>query len=535
MSTSKQTKQMPKRKKQPTGSASISKNVLATLEELISKNVVKSLKDRVTEPAKRLKASYDRKGLAMFSNRGTPRPGYTKLGPESKSSSSAPPPYPPRKPSGFMNTGSQHPAEFVQHHTAPIRSVGVAATTEVPEVGWSMRMANSPHDTKDCIEFEGTDYLSSIPFASLATAGTSIARVFLNPKTLNLPRLNAFAPLFERFVFDHFEIIYCQATSSSTTGGMVMYYDRDPSDTLANGANARIRAAFGHTGVVTTNFWEGSKIVLPPNPGNYFVDSGTDGRLVYQGIFNALTEIGSNATANPGLFMVRYRVRLWQSKIDGDTGAAQQFVARSSSGSTAANPFGTGVLTPGTQSAGSVIYNSNSIFTLDSNIAAYSVNISVTGTVITAIAFAPGINLVSAGVFPAGVVLNCINSAQTLAVMQDNFVVVNPAAATSLGITLTATTVTNATIVVTPIAYTNLTSQTMRLKDELKLAESRIFSISTRLNSLESSKLEVETEGGDLDDHCFDLVPSPTASLKSLSLSRRPPLQEERKSVMRKG
>jgi hypothetical protein len=290
-----------------------------------------------------------------------PRSGFKKL----SAVPSGPPPTPPSggslqvaqpivKPIQYANRVSQHPPAVGRGLAAPLYSVGVAMSSPIPPVGWTVHSNVPGHGGNDSIVIEGTDFLAKVgKETSIDSAAGSLLNVhYVNPKTLALPRLSALSALFERFHFEHFEIIYCQAAPSSLGGGMVMYYERDPDDSFPGGLEMRIRSAFGHQGVTTTNYWTSASCVLPSNPGEYFVDSGPENRLVYQGIFRALSEVPATDPAQPGVFMVRYRCRLWQSKIDGDTPSSAFFAASNALPTcTAALPFGTGSTTYATQSS----------------------------------------------------------------------------------------------------------------------------------------------------------------------------------------
>jgi len=262
---------------------------------------------------------------------------------------------------------------------------GVAQTIETPTVGWTMTSGGGGPGGHDSICLEGTDFLDSVR-PSTSAPGTVINQFYLNPRFLGLQRLAQMAALFERFHFEHFEMVYCQATPTSTSGGMVCFYELDPDDLLPQGLNAALRAAFGHYGVGTTNYWTGARFVLPPNPGEYFCDPGVEGRLVYQGIFTALVEVACNLSSTTGVWMCRYKCRLWQSKLDSSANNSLITVGNGDA-TTATNtyPFGTsGAIAYSTLSAGDYLaaYNVGggaSNFVLVPGFSAWKVEIDVKG------------------------------------------------------------------------------------------------------------------------------------------------------------
>jgi len=446
---------------------------------------------------------------ALGLTKATPKPGHVKLSATPKEGKGmvmggAPPPPPP--PRSYQMGESTHPSDSVSAFRRTLGSsgirgpqgVGVANVQSVPSVGWSMSAGGMGPGGHDSITLEGTDYLFPIS-STLAggAAGSVISSYRVNPRTLNLPRLSAMATLFERYYFEHFEVIYVSACASSINGGMVMYFERDPEDVLPTSNDARLTAAFGHQGVIATNWWTGTTCVLPPNPGDYFIDAGTESRLSNQAIFRALVEINGTPGVQPGLFMVRYKCRLWQSKIDGSIANSALFMASGVSGFTAAVPFGTGALTEASNSVGGfVTYASTGIFTMASGYPAFLVTVRVIGTVMSA--FVTTLTNLSATPLPASACVpasySAFNSTATSGTYYAYYSVTDPTLVSTYAIALTATTVTAAEVMITPIrvgTFPTLMKQLSRRVDqaerELRLARKEI----------QSSLLEMKASGDD--------------------------------------
>jgi hypothetical protein len=97
---------------------------------------------------------------------------------------------------------------------------------------------------------------------------------------------------------------------------MVGYFDMDPEDNIPVGLDQRLRQAFGHKGVGTSNYWGIASWTMPTKKGKFYVDDGEEERLVLMGRFNMLVMTQSNATADTGVFWIHYKCRLSRSKID---------------------------------------------------------------------------------------------------------------------------------------------------------------------------------------------------------------------------
>jgi hypothetical protein len=468
-----------------------------------------------------------------------PKPGHVRLGPEKKEQTSggAPPPPPPPPQGGQVSTLPQFKsppkiqykvAESLapDHVIADSRtivgsSVGVSSLQNLPSVGWSWNAGSNGPGGHDSITIEGTDFYRPITNAEIKqAAGNNIIAngVPVNPLFLNLPRLNALAVLFERFHFEHFEFIYCQACSSAVTGGMVGYFERDPDDSQPDGLLARLQSAFSHTGVAATQYWTGCRWVLPPNPGDYFVDSGSENRLVYQGIFRLLNEVASTSSEAPGILMVRYKCRLWQSKFDGSTGSSAPSLSWTiASGLSAANPLGIGAFTAGSKTTWTGPYitatTTQSFFCVPAGYAAVYVTFRFQATAATTAAY---------------VLVNCSQdsgdyysqgSGSTTASYTAGGVFVSSdiTMPMEIGISLTTLNTPTATwVAAVPIRWASTFASAQRMRKEIGMVQSRLVSLSERLKLLEYASVSgqegIVSESKSLKS---DLTTSPSTSPRS--------------------
>jgi hypothetical protein len=170
----------------------------------------------------------------------------------------------------------------------------------------------------------------------------------INPKVLGLPRLHTMAGLYEFYDIEC-ELLYEPACGSGTAGQAVGYFDMDPEDGLDTGADARVKQAFGHAGVRTTNYWTPQHWVMPKKKGTFYVDMGEEERMVIKARFVLLSTIASAASSSVGIIYIRYRCRFSRSKLDSSSSQGGAYFSLSTFGGvgvigtpTAAFPLGVG-------------------------------------------------------------------------------------------------------------------------------------------------------------------------------------------------
>jgi hypothetical protein len=285
-----------------------------------------------------------------------------------------------------------------------------------------------------------------------------------------------------------------------------------------------LQSAFGHYGVHATQYWTGARFVLPPNPGDYYTDAGPENRLVYQGKFMLLNEVASSSSETPGVLMVRYKVRLWQSKLDGTAGSVgPNFNGSFANTLTAANPLGTGTYTAGTNSSwvGPTFSatSTDSVITFPSGLQAFFVLIRASGAACTTWTFSDtNLTLDSTDYFDQEA-----GSSGTVYMVSRVYTIDDSSLASTLSVHLTTFTTPSATrVVLIPLRWKTSLTIEKEIRRDIGRLEASARSLRERLMLLEvESDHDQDSKYSALDEKQSLLTapPSPTTPRSDKVLS----------------
>jgi len=208
-----------------------------------------------------------------------------------------------------VNTGSAKETK----HTAPAAQAFTTATAF--RVGPSKRF-------KDGICIEGADHLEYVVVPSNEQVGGVLNEIYINPSELGGTRLEKYASLYEKYMFEKLDFEYLPAVGSSQPGSIVLAYDRDISDPTPSADENGVRQYTAYEGAKDGNVW--TKIVCAnklqaPDSGYYTNPvAGGDDRLSYQGQFYVATTVPTGAAAGTTLGRVRmhYKLHLFVPQLE---------------------------------------------------------------------------------------------------------------------------------------------------------------------------------------------------------------------------
>jgi len=272
----------------------------------------------------------------------------------------------------------------------------------------------------------------------LGSVAFTTTRYQVNPGMVeSFPWLSAIANRFESYDFESLDFVYKTKTATTALGDVVMVMDYDASDSapetsiqaesyqsFIDGApwqNLRMRCLRSDLAKFKQRFVRDAAVA-----------SGSDVKLYDVGNFFICTENQASA-ALVGYLYVEYRVRLFTPQLRSTDFYISGGYIDGLTATTAANPMGTSAAVDA--DARGISCNATTGVITIQNPGEYSVSLSMTGTVISALGLSATSNCTVTSRFGT-----CINSASTLA-MRVYKVVVTAFGAT-VTVTATATTVT---------------------------------------------------------------------------------------------
>jgi len=140
------------------------------------------------------------------------------------------------------------------------------------------------------IRIIGRDFVGSFTWATGLSNGSSLFNALLNPgdNIFQGTRLNAYAQMYEKFLFNDFTLTCEPSTGTGTAGTYLLAYDRDVSDSTPSADINGLKTYFAMMGTCSANAWERNSIRCPKaDPQSFYYCNqnvaGTEERLVYQG------------------------------------------------------------------------------------------------------------------------------------------------------------------------------------------------------------------------------------------------------------
>jgi hypothetical protein len=203
-----------------------------------------------------------------------------------------------------------------------LRVAAPAAQTKVRGSYFTISDASS-RKYSEAIRIRGQDFLASIPGNSLLT-GANVYNLLINPQTGELAstRLAKFSELYDKFLFLNLRFHYEPVCPTSTVGGIVLAYDRDPSDATPPASDHGLHSYYAMMGARSGPVWSSISIDCPLSDTQDFYygnQVGGDERLYAQGqVYIAATS--TLPAGDIGSLWVEYECMLFDPQLeDNDT------------------------------------------------------------------------------------------------------------------------------------------------------------------------------------------------------------------------
>lgn len=171
---------------------------------------------------------------------------------------------------------------------------------------------------KDGVVVEGSDHLEYVVVPASNGVGDVLNEVYINPSELGGTRLEKYAALYEKYLFELLEFEYLPAVGSDKQGAIVLVYDRDISDPTPPPTEQGVREFTSFEGAKDGNIWTPHRIrcpLLAPDAG-YFTNPvvGGDDRLAYQGQVYVATTVPI-AQGTIGRLRIHYRCHFFVPQL----------------------------------------------------------------------------------------------------------------------------------------------------------------------------------------------------------------------------
>jgi len=194
----------------------------------------------------------------------------------------------------------------------------------------------------------GTEFLESITTGSTGSlAGDILEALLINPSSFNATRLKQFSPLYQRYRFRKFNILYAPIANATESGQLIGFSDYDVDSLLEGDSETNISVAAAHLGQQICQIWEDQ--VFPFGIVDAYTTlftslEGAENRLIYQGIFYILAASELGGSLNLGNLYVDYEVEFYIPQLSEVTALKayyQIYLTGNTAGVTPALPFGT--------------------------------------------------------------------------------------------------------------------------------------------------------------------------------------------------
>lgn len=175
---------------------------------------------------------------------------------------------------------------------------------------------------KDGIVVEGSDHLEYVAVPSGEAVGVVCNEIYINPSELGGTRLQQYANLYEKYLFDLLEFEFLPAVGSTQPGAIILAYDRDVMDDTPPANEQGVRQFSAMEGAKDGNVWSKHVVrarLLAPDAG-YFTNPviGSDDRLAYQGQFYVAITVPTGLSANAvlGRLRIHYRCHFFVPQLE---------------------------------------------------------------------------------------------------------------------------------------------------------------------------------------------------------------------------
>ncbi len=162
-------------------------------------------------------------------------------------------------------------------------SAAPAAFAAEMGMSWSIRAGRF----KDSVIVAGKEWVGQIIVPASEVSGARYLEFYINPLEFGGGRLEAFARLYEKFLFRKFRFRYCPTQPTTQKGSVILAFDRDVSDATPPANQQGVRQYLAFQGAQFSNVWKEQAMDISleaPETGFYTNPApGGDDRLAFQG------------------------------------------------------------------------------------------------------------------------------------------------------------------------------------------------------------------------------------------------------------
>lgn len=173
---------------------------------------------------------------------------------------------------------------------------------------------------RDSIRVRGTEYLAGLSSTASPAAGQCLLNMPVSPADWAGTRIELFSRMYEKYLFRKLDFEYIPTAASTTTGSVVIAYDRDPSDDTPPPGLAGIHTYTSWQDAVVTDVKVGRTAHCPlnqPDTGYYVNDvPGGDERLSDQGQIYVAQVEPSQPSSQLGSLLVHYDLELFVPQME---------------------------------------------------------------------------------------------------------------------------------------------------------------------------------------------------------------------------
>lgn len=198
------------------------------------------------------------------------------------------------------------------------KSIAPAATAYEKSSGFAQKQGKR---FKNSIIVEGSDHLEYVVVPTPETVGVVLNEVYISPSEFGGTRLEKYAALYEKFLFEELRFEYVPSVGSNVPGAIVLAYDRDINDPTPPADEQGVRQFTSFEGAVDGNVWTRHVCkarLTQPDDGYYTNPLGED-RLSYQGQFYIALTVPTGYTAGStlGRLYMHYKCHFFTPQLEG--------------------------------------------------------------------------------------------------------------------------------------------------------------------------------------------------------------------------
>jgi len=184
----------------------------------------------------------------------------------------------------------------MQMNSTPMTSIGMQPKLGYPAFDAQVVMPTFKEGNILC----GTEFLTSVNITNAVNAGDILYQFFINPSRFGTTRLAQFAPLFQRYRFLKFELIYEPIANATQSGQFIGYTSYDVDNPLTTDGTENIAIAAANYTQRINQVWQPQ--IYPfgvlDNYTTLFTSlTAGEERLISQGVFNLIA-----ASSFPAMF-----------------------------------------------------------------------------------------------------------------------------------------------------------------------------------------------------------------------------------------